>query len=59
MDKENASDHEALSRIQKTRQSKSIDLNLSGLSLTKIPLEIAKLTHITELDCSRNLPLPL
>jgi internalin A len=44
----------ALERIQKAKKTKTTTLDLSSLELTKIPLELSKLTQLTKLDLSDN-----
>lgn len=44
----------ALKRIRGTQINDATDLDLSGLELNEIPLELSKLTHLTKLNLSGN-----
>jgi len=44
----------ALERIRETKKSNAVKLDLSALKLTKVPLELSKLTQLTSLDLGSN-----
>jgi len=45
---------EAVQRIERAADEKLMKLDLSGLELEEVPLEIVKCTHLRELDLSSN-----